>query len=133
MAHLRAIEGILAGEDVELSDGMTVGRAEDNDVWLDDMAVSRHHARIELTDRGVVLEDLNSGNGTFVNEQRIDQPTVLQDQDTVAFGRQLFRFVGREGQRRDAIPVLDPHEEGGRCRARSAWERGCWGWTEPSC
>lgn len=110
MAHLRAIEGILAGQDVDLADGMTVGRAEGNELWLEDLAVSRRHARIDLTEEGVVVEDLDSGNGTFVNERRIEEPTVLRDRDVVTFGKQVFRFVDPEQRPEQEISVLDMEE-----------------------
>lgn len=62
------------------------GRGSDNDVVLTDSRVSGNHAVIELTDQGYYqLRDLNSSNGTFVNNQRVNQ-VVLQPGDNLRLG-----------------------------------------------
>lgn len=62
---------------------LTFGRAADNDVCLPDLNVSQHHARVSAAADGViVIEDLNSTNGTFVNDERITRRT-LGDGDLV--------------------------------------------------
>jgi hypothetical protein len=50
---------------------VTLGRALDNDVVIDDSTVSRHHARLVAHGQAWQLEDLGSTNGSFVNEQRV--------------------------------------------------------------
>ncbi len=52
------------------------GRAEDNEVVLPDMGVSRKHVRLRVEDRQVVVEDLGSGNGTYHRGARIQQVTI---------------------------------------------------------
>lgn len=64
---------------------MTFGRAADNDVVLVAEEVSRHHAKLCQRDRKVVIVDLKSLNGTFVNHQRVVE-RVLSDQDEVWLG-----------------------------------------------
>ena len=67
---------------------ITIGRELKNDLILDDPRVSRLHATIRKTDSGVILRDMGSGNGTFVNGQRI-QPNVdvtLTSEDQVKLG-----------------------------------------------
>jgi adenylate cyclase len=67
---------------------ITIGRELKNDLILDDPRVSRTHAIVRKTDAGVTLCDLGSGNGTFVNGQRI-QPNVdikLKPEDQVKLG-----------------------------------------------
>ena len=62
---------------------LTVGRAPENDVCLPDLNVSQHHARVGATAEGdIVIEDLNSTNGTFVNGEKITRRT-LGDRDLV--------------------------------------------------
>lgn len=61
----------------------TIGRLPDNDVVIDDRWISRHHARISHRCPGFVIEDLSSKNGTLVNGQRIDRPTLLRDNDQI--------------------------------------------------
>jgi pSer/pThr/pTyr-binding forkhead associated (FHA) protein len=66
-----------------------IGRETDNDVVLDDMATSRHHAQIQFHDGAYVLTDLGSANGTLVNGQRIDE-RVLSDGDSVMVGQNVI-------------------------------------------
>ncbi len=70
----------------------TIGRKADNDLCLEDGAVSGHHARIAQIQEVLFLEDLNSTNGTFINERKIDR-RQLQDADSVRIGdhRLIFR------------------------------------------
>ena len=60
--------------DYQLQKGasLTIGRRDDNDVVIEDPAVSGHHAKIDSLGDRFVLIDLKSKNGTFVNEQLID-------------------------------------------------------------
>lgn len=61
-----------------------------------DAAVSRQHCRITATPRGLVLEDLGSRNGTFVNGQRLTAAHLLRDGDVIALGNLTrLRFKGR--------------------------------------
>ena len=72
----------------------TIGRTHDNDLCLEDLAVSAHHARIVQVQQVLFLEDLTSTNGTFVNEQKIDR-RQLRDADSIRLGthRLIFRDV----------------------------------------
>lgn len=67
-----------------------VGRASDCAVQLDFDRISRHHARFDSGESGLILEDLESTNGTFVNHQRIEEPTPVQAGDTVHFADHGF-------------------------------------------
>jgi len=69
----------------------SVGRAASNDIPIDNLAVSGFHARI-VNDNGVcVVEDLNSTNGTFVNNQRISK-ILLNDNDVITVGKHSLVF-----------------------------------------
>jgi DNA-binding winged helix-turn-helix (wHTH) protein len=65
-----------------------VGRSPDSNVWLDFPSVSRRHARIivDRERRRVVIEDLNSKNGTLVGGKVVQRPTDIVDGDDVTFG-----------------------------------------------
>lgn len=82
---------------------LTLGRAADNDIQLEDRAVSSHHARLEWVaaegdQAGFYrLVDLGSTNGTFLNETRIDQ-AVLRHDDSLRLGFVTFRFVDEGGE-----------------------------------
>ena len=70
----------------------TVGRHPENDVFLNDVTVSRHHCRFVLGDSGLVVEDSGSTNGTYVNEARVDT-AALDPGDEVQVGRFHFLVV----------------------------------------
>lgn len=73
--------------EISLSVGANLlGRDEASIVWIDDALVSRRHARIVIDERGAVLEDLESKNGTYLRGKRIEGPTRLADQDEVTIG-----------------------------------------------
>jgi pSer/pThr/pTyr-binding forkhead associated (FHA) protein len=65
---------------------ITIGRGPDNDLAIDNLAVSSHHAKIYREGDHLIVEDLNSLNGTFVNNQRV-QKANLKHGDTVLVGK----------------------------------------------
>ena len=73
-----------------------VGRAPSADLRLDDPRVSRLHARIEMRDDGVYVEDLGSRNGTTVDGDMVREPRRLAVDDEIAVGSAalVFRGVG---------------------------------------
>jgi len=72
---------------------VTIGRRDDNDVVIDNMAVSGHHALIEEEEPNhYVLVDLESLNGTFVNEKKITREHVF-DGDTLIVGKHVLYFL----------------------------------------
>ena len=73
-----------------------IGRLPECDIQLNSNMVSRKHAHVVLTDEGAEIEDLGSGNGTFLNGQKIAGRTPLANGDRVKFGPILFRFEGEE-------------------------------------
>ena len=81
---------VMLGEGVAL-----LGRADDNDLVLTDVGVSRRHARIVVQSRHAVIEDMGSGNGTFFQGRRI-QRQVLEDGDEVLLDPFILRFHMRE-------------------------------------
>ncbi|MFT4186416.1 MAG: FHA domain-containing protein [Micrococcaceae bacterium] len=66
------------------------GRHPDADVFLDDVTVSRKHAKFIRNEDGFILQDCNSLNGTYVNTDRIDE-YKLKDGEEIRIGK--FRFV----------------------------------------
>lgn len=63
---------------------VTIGRELTNDIILPEPKVSRHHLRLERVNKGYILHDLKTSNGTFVNRHKIELPTLLQVGDFVA-------------------------------------------------
>jgi DNA-binding winged helix-turn-helix (wHTH) protein len=81
---------------VLLSEGSTsIGRCLDCQVTLPSTTVSRCHARIVLANGRATLEDLQSKNGTFVNERRVEGATELSDGDRIRLGAvpMIYRLV----------------------------------------
>lgn len=73
--------------------GLTIGRATDNTVAIDDPRISRHHARIAPRGRALVMTDLGSTNGTRVNGVAIRE-IVLGDGDRIEIGDTTLRVHG---------------------------------------
>ena len=71
-----------------------IGRNPECAVWLDAAGVSRLHARLRLdaASGAASLEDLESTNGTFVNDTRVESPVALRDGDVVHLGSVLLTF-----------------------------------------
>jgi ABC transport system ATP-binding/permease protein len=74
---------------------LRIGRAEDNDVKVDDLSVSRHHAELRNTGDGFEIVDLGSRNGTFLNGRPVVRALVTE-QDLIGIGPATFRLVGDE-------------------------------------
>ncbi|HEY6425486.1 MAG TPA: FHA domain-containing protein [Pseudonocardiaceae bacterium] len=72
---------------------LRVGRLPDNDVVLDDLLVSRHHAELHRCADGWRLVDLASPNGTYVNGQRVAQAPVVEG-DVIGVGHAVLQLVG---------------------------------------
>src|ERR1700693_5849679 len=65
---------------------VTIGRAPDNDIPIDNLAVSNYHARVYVEAGSLVIEDLNSLNGSFLNDIRVER-AMLKDGDTIQIGK----------------------------------------------
>ncbi|MCC2592863.1 zinc-ribbon and FHA domain-containing protein [Tessaracoccus sp. OS52] len=69
------------------SDVTTVGRHPQSDVFLDDITVSRHHAKFIRTGGDLFIEDLGSLNGTYVNRKLVEERTQLKQGDEIQIGK----------------------------------------------
>ncbi|QLY30781.1 BTAD domain-containing putative transcriptional regulator [Nocardia huaxiensis] len=72
--------------------GMKIGRMTDNDLVLDDPKASRYHAHITPSRAGLLIKDLHSANGVFINEEPIESGAVLADGDAIRIGSTLLIF-----------------------------------------
>jgi diguanylate cyclase (GGDEF)-like protein len=70
----------------------TVGRDPVSEIRVNDKSVSRRHARVQPESDGYALQDLNSTNGTYVNEERVGMHR-LRDGDYVHVGNAIFRYL----------------------------------------
>jgi hypothetical protein len=85
------------------AEGLVLGRGAGCDVALDGDDISRRHARIAPSEDGVIVEDLGSRNGVFVNGRRIDGQAPLTVGDVVTVGSHELRVVV---DRTDSLPPV---------------------------
>jgi hypothetical protein len=85
----------LRGLHVDVLGPVVVGRSPSSDVVIEDGYVSAVHARFTLQGPALVLEDLNSKNGTLVNGHLIGQSVTLRDGDDVQVGDTIMRVSRR--------------------------------------
>lgn len=120
VASLFVIQGRDQGKRYDLSDAlMSVGREATNAIQLHDTEVSRRHAefRREKDTGQILLTDLGSSNGSFVNSDPVDR-RILKSGDRVQFGRTLMLFTDDQGGSNvmDAVDIVGQHlrESGSR-------------------
>lgn len=100
MAMLIQMDGEVAVQKIPIDkDTVKLGRAMDNDITIDDLAVSSHHAQVIRKDKDAqhgiyvyYLEDLGSTNGSFVNERKV-QSQQLRSEDIISIAFHEFKFV----------------------------------------
>jgi Zn-dependent protease with chaperone function len=73
-----------------------IGRNQDNDIAIESDRVSRYHAEIQRRGQELVIVDLNSRNGVWVNQHKINEATSIKPGDTIRVGRQEFIFKIKE-------------------------------------
>ncbi|HEX8538684.1 MAG TPA: FHA domain-containing protein, partial [Cystobacter sp.] len=98
----------------ELSGELKIGRQEgQNDLVLAEGGVSRRHSRFYLEGGKVMVEDVGSANGTFVDGQRITGMTVLTPKSQVLLGDYELRLKAPAGPRATGVrKQVKPSEEG---------------------
>ncbi|UCD57094.1 MAG: FHA domain-containing protein [Candidatus Hydrogenedentota bacterium] len=121
MARLTLVFGrdVLGTYDID-REKMIIGRADDCDIPIDNLAVSRHHAIIEKKEGIFTINDLDSNNGTFVNGQRIHEPTILNFGDEIGVGKHVLVFDSHSKKTKpvqvsppgSAVPEMDLAERG---------------------
>ena len=97
---IQLVDGVVSNRFDIPESGLKFGRTSVNQVLVDDLAVSSEHAEIKLMqdDEGglqFVLTDLGSTNGTFVNEQKVEQQ-ALRHKDVVRIGWNNFTFINED-------------------------------------
>ena len=86
---LRGVSGTTFGRNFALVGSMTIGRQSDCGIPIQAEEISRHHARLQVTAEGVMVEDLGSANGTWINDKRVHTGMLMPGDelrlDTVRF------------------------------------------------
>ncbi|MDQ1256901.1 MAG: hypothetical protein QG656_1501, partial [Candidatus Hydrogenedentes bacterium] len=89
--HLVILSGPMQGNRIPVPDRLTIGRNPNSGLKLDDLKVSRLHAVIEETRSGIMIRDLGSNNGTFVDDKPILEHYLVNG-DMVRIGSVLMRY-----------------------------------------
>ena len=93
--QLNALTEALGDLRLTVNDSLSVGRGSDNDVVLGSKQVSRNHALLSVLNGELYVKDLDSSNGTFVNDDRIEnnKTKLLNSDDTVTFASFAFKVA----------------------------------------
>jgi pSer/pThr/pTyr-binding forkhead associated (FHA) protein len=75
------------------ADGVIIGRSSESSIFLDDITVSRTHATIVKKDKSFVLKDSGSLNGTYINNNSVDEHTLVSG-DEFQIGKFHLLFIG---------------------------------------
>ncbi len=79
-----------AGLDIAVRDAVVLGRSAEADIVLEDPYASEFHMRLVRQDGGIVLHDLGSTNGTYVNGRRVGPPVALSQGDAIQVGKTIM-------------------------------------------
>src|SRR4051812_29730793 len=93
MAKLVVLSEGMTGQSYELKvDKTTIGRVEDNTFQIAQPSISSHHCEVLLQGNDVVIKDLNSTNGTFINNQQVNGEAVLKPGQVLRLGQVEIRL-----------------------------------------
>ena len=87
---LRLRTGPNAGKVYDVRSALRLGRHPYNEISLEDPAVSRYHCWVVVEDGRVLVEDLASVNGTFLNGERVAKRVPMKSGDTIRLGSTVF-------------------------------------------
>ncbi len=83
----------VAGRRHQLADELTIGRAAGCEITVDDSYASQLHAKIFRRDSHLVVEDLGSTNGTYLNREKVKAPTMIHKGDRIQVGATVFEVI----------------------------------------
>jgi len=107
---LRGVSGPTFGKVYAMVGTLTVGRSSESDISIASDEISRQHAKLQASPAGIVVEDLGSANGTFINDKRI-QTGVLKPGEELRLDTVRFMLVA---------PGMDAKQQATAARAEPA-------------
>ncbi len=124
-----AQSGVLSGQRWSVDRELTIGRDPVCALVIPDRQVSRIHARLSATPEGILLEDLGSKNGTFINGEQIIDPVILSDGDEIQVAMvQTFIYLSSDATMPLEATMRSTKGKGRRLRidmkSRRIWVRG---------
>jgi pSer/pThr/pTyr-binding forkhead associated (FHA) protein len=90
---IRGVSGPTFGKTYAVVGSMTIGRNNDCDICIATDEISRLHAKLQVVPSGVMVEDLGSANGTFVNNQRVHGSVLMKASDELRLDTVRFLLV----------------------------------------
>lgn len=108
---IQAISGEFTGQEISIDRDMLVGRHQSADLVLQSAEISRKHAAFLLKEQALYVQDLNSSNGTFVNDLRIADETLLKEGDIVQFASLKFSVFAPAVELERAADVAETAEK----------------------
>jgi len=94
---LKFMEKVLGEYNCEEGKSMTIGRQPDNDIVIENLGASAHHAKIDCMSDTLLLTDLGSTNGTFVNEEAVTSHKLKMG-DVITIAKHSLVFSYAEGE-----------------------------------
>ena len=102
-----SLDGVVIKEVQITKDKTTLGRRPNNDIVIDNLAVSGEHAVLQMVGADVFIEDLNSTNGTYINGKAVKKQ-LLAHNDTVEVGKYKIKFMAEDGTDYEKTMIMKP-------------------------
>lgn len=81
------------GSVIPIHGNLTIGRKPDNILILNESYVSSYHAKIYMKNNAYLISDLNSTNGTYLNNKLLDNDSLLNPGDNIQIGNAIFKVI----------------------------------------
>jgi len=101
---MRGVSGPTFGKTFGVVGSLTLGRSAECDISIPTDEISRHHAKLQVVPDGVMVEDLGSANGTFVNNQRVHGGSLMKPGDELRLDTVRFMLMSPEQMASGAPP-----------------------------
>jgi len=102
-----SLDGVVIKEVQITKDKTTLGRRPYNDIVIDNLAVSGEHAVLQMVGADVLIEDLNSTNGTYINGKAVKKQ-LLSHNDTVEIGKYKIKYLVEDGTDYEKTMIMKP-------------------------
>ncbi|CAM2884004.1 FHA domain-containing protein [Hathewaya histolytica] len=81
------------GSVIPVQSELTIGRKPDNLLVLNESYVSSYHAKVYFSNNSYIISDLNSTNGTYINDQKLEKERFLKAGDQIKIGSAIFKVI----------------------------------------
>jgi pSer/pThr/pTyr-binding forkhead associated (FHA) protein len=105
---MRGVSGPTFGKTFGVVGTLTLGRSAECDISIPSDEISRHHAKLQVVPDGVMVEDMGSANGTFVNNQRVHGSTLMRHGDELRLDTVRFMLMSPAAEAASAAQRAEP-------------------------